>query len=168
MDNKKDEKRIGKQAIQIKNNFAEIRDARKVLDKTELKNQCKCPHVDDRGSTSMYRSNVKSEVSGNPLFVCRLCGCYLDIGEITEEEMTSAFDITNRMMHIVKMGLKQSNSEKDAELLHDLASMQKFFLSRFVDLAKATRRKSRKNRNNGGGGNGSDGRYSAGRPVSRH
>ena len=74
----------------IKNDMSSIRDVENITAKQKLKLRCKCQHIDENGKTMLFRSeNQKSDITGNPLFVCRLCGSYLDIYEVTEEEVAA-------------------------------------------------------------------------------
>ena len=67
----------------IKNDMSSIRDVENITAKQKLKLRCKCQHIDENGKTMLFRSeNQKSDITGNPLFVCRLCGSYLDIYEV--------------------------------------------------------------------------------------
>ena len=78
----------------IKNYMTDIRNAETIAAKEKTKLRCKCPHTDENGKALLFRSdNKKSEFTGNPLFVCRLCGAYLDtqrgtlkVTDVTPEE----------------------------------------------------------------------------------
>ena len=86
----------------IKNYMTDIRNAETIAAKEKTKLRCKCPHTDENGKALLFRSdNKKSDFTGNPLFVCRLCGAYLDIGELTEEDLASAIDKVSCAAEIV-------------------------------------------------------------------
>ena len=147
----------------IKNYMSDIRNAEFIASKEKIKIRCKCPHVDENGKSTLFRSDKKSDITGNPLFVCRLCGAYLDIGEITDDEIIKSIDTINRMCEIIKMRLRPEVSEDDDD---DFKTVWKILYSlkggKLSDLFKAARRRNNKKRmgNNGGG-------FTAGRPMSR-
>ena len=153
-----------KTASTIKNNMSDIRNVEFIAAKEKTKLRCKCPHVDENGKTMLFRSgNETSEYSNNPLFVCRLCGAYLDIGELTEEDVNEAIDVIIRASEIIKMRLRPSTSEDDATNFKAVWKMMYFLKGgKFLDLFKAARRRNKKR--NGGSNNSG---FTAGRPMSR-
>ena len=148
----------------IKNYMTDIRNAETIAAKENTKLRCKCPHTDENGKALLFRSdNKKSEFTGNPLFVCRLCGAYLDIGELTEEDLASAIDKVSCAAEIVKMRLRPDTSEDDADIYKSVWKTEYFLKDKFLDLFKAARRRNNKKRNN----NSNNGGFIAGRPMSR-
>lgn len=161
-DNKKSGK--GKTAATIKNYMSDLRNAELITSKEKVKIRCKCPHTDENGKAMLFRSdNKKSDITGNPLFVCRLCGAYIDIGEISDEEVEKSADTLNRMCEIIKMRLRPETSEDDADNYKAIWKTQYMIRSgKLSDLFKAARRRNNKKRSGNGGGG-----FTAGRPMSR-
>lgn len=165
MENNNKKNGIGKIPKVIKNNMSDIRNVEKITAKEKLKLRCKCQHVDENGKTVLFRAegqNSKSPITGNPLFVCRLCGSYLDIQEITEEQLDEAIDTISRAANIVKMRLRPNQSDDDLDNYKAMWKTQYLLLSgKFTDLFKAARRRSNKKRSSG-----NDGGFIAGSPMS--
>lgn len=147
----------------IKNDMSSIRDVENITAKQKLKLRCKCQHIDENGKTMLFRSeNQKSDITGNPLFVCRLCGSYLDIYEVTEEELKSAIDTISRAADVIKMRLRPNLSEEDAEKYKKIWKLQYLMKSgEFIDLFKAARRRNKNNKRSNGSGD-----FISGRPMS--
>ena len=162
-DNKKSGK--DKTATTIKNYMTDIRNAELITAKEKTKLRCKCPHVAENGKAMLFRSdNKKSDITGNPLFVCRLCGAYLDIGELDEDDLNTAIDRICRASDIIKMRLRPATSDDDANNYKAIWKIEYMLRSgKFSDLFKAARRRNNKKRNN----NGNNGGFIAGRPMSR-
>lgn len=149
----------------IKNNMMDIRNVEKITAKEKLKIRCKCQHVDENGRTMLFRAdgpNSKSPVTGNPLFVCRLCGAYVDIQEITEDELVRSIDTICRASEHIKMRMRPAQSDADREKFKRTWKTELFLKDEFSDLFKAARRRGNKRRSNGMG----DGGFIAGRPMS--
>lgn len=159
-DNKKGTNKIPKE---IKNGMNDIRNVEKVTVKEKLKLRCKCQHTDESGKTVLFRSgSEKSPITDNNLFVCKICGAYLDIGEITEEELERSIDTICRAADIIKMRLRTSQSEEDHENFKTVWRIQYMLKSgKFKDLFTAARRRN-KNNNRRSGGDG----FSIGAPRS--
>ena len=136
----------------IKNNMSDIRNVEHITAKEKLKWRCKCQHVDESGKAVIFRSDNKhSEYTGNPLFVCRLCGSYLDIGEITEEDLEKAMDTVCRAADIIKLRLRPNQSEDDQENYKTMWKLQFMLKSnKFSDLFRAARRRNKNNRRSSG------------------
>ena len=162
MNDKKKSK--NKSGAMIKNYMTDIRNAELIAAKEKTKLRCKCSHTDENGKTLLYRSdNKKSEFTGNPLFVCRLCGAYLDIGELTEEDLASAIDKVACASEIIKMRLRPDINEDDEAAFKSVWKTEYFLKDKFPDLFKAARRRNTKKRN----GHATGGGFIAGRPMSR-
>lgn len=161
-DNKKGLNKIPKE---VKNGMNDIRNVEKVTVKEKLKLRCKCQHTDESGKTVLFRSGSEtSPVTGNHLFVCKICGAYLDIGEITDEELERAIDTICRAADVIKMRLRTSQSEEDHESFKTVWRIQYMLKSgKFKDLFTAARRRNKNNNRRGGNSDG----FSIGAPRSR-
>lgn len=160
MPDERDQRR-GKTAKIIRSYYDDLKTAEKATGFEKLKLRCKCPHQDDEGRVALIRSNnEKSPITGNPLFVCRMCGAYIDIAPIEDEELDKAIDSISRMSEVIKMRLNGSKSEKDEKAYKKVVRTQFFLKAQFMDLAKAAR-----NRNKKKGGGQRDNRFSAGRAT---
>lgn len=150
-----DDKKHGMSKIpkNIKNGMSDIRNVEAITNKQKLKLRCKCQHVDESGKTVLFRSdNKKSEYTGNPLFVCRICGSYLDIGEITDEDLAVAADTICRAADVIKMRLRPAQNEEDEESFKTMWKLQYMLKSdKFKDLFRAARRRNKNNRRSGNG-----------------
>ncbi len=154
-------KNSGKIPKIIKNNMTDIRNVEKIATKEKLKLRCKCQHVDESGRAVLFRADgQKSDITDHPLFVCRLCGSYLDIQEISEDELNRAIDTICRASDIIKMRLMPEKSEDDLKNYTKVWKNQYFIKDRFADLFKAARRRANRRRSGGGG----DG-FISGRPM---
>lgn len=137
----------------IKNGMSDIRNVEKITAKEKIKLRCKCQHCDDSGHTMLFRSeNLKSDITGNPLFCCRLCGAYIDIGEIADDELTRSIDTICRTANVIKMRLRPKQSEDDKEA-YKLTWRIQYVLSngKYVDLYKAARRRGKNKQRRSGG-----------------
>jgi len=160
MPDEKDVRR-GKNAKIIRSYYDDLKTAEKATALEKLKLRCKCPHQDSEGKVALIRSgSEKSPITGNPLFVCRMCGAYVDISTITDEDLTTAIDSISRMSEVIKMRLNGSKSEKDEKAYKRVVKTQFFLQAQFMDLAKAARNRNKK-KGKGGGGS----RFNAERPT---
>lgn len=146
----------------IRNSMTDIRNVEKVTAKEKLKIRCQCQHVDEAGKAVLFKSEKeKSPYTNAPLFVCRICGQYIDISEITEEKLDEAMDVIARAGDIIKMRLRPEQNEEDeknlkrtAKIIYDMRS------GKYRDLFRAARKRNNGNRRNGGG----DGGFISGSP----
>lgn len=165
-ENKKDfQKQRGrnKHAVVVKNTTEEIRSARRSVQKLEERNMCFCPHTDSEGRLALTSvKGARSDITGAPMFACRLCTKYIDISEITDDDFIRAVDTIDRYLDVIKMCLSNS-SEEDMKDLKRCAKFQKFLNGKFRDLATAAKRKNKKKKNRSSG----DSRFTINRPVSR-
>lgn len=150
----KDDKKKGGHKIPkvIKNNMTDIHNVEKVTAKEKLKLRCKCQHIDESGKAVLFKSNdKKSDITGAPLFVCRLCGSYIDISELTEDELNKSIDNVCRAIDIVKMRLNSEKSEADHENYKTVWRIQYTLKSgKLTDLFKAARNRNKKNKRSNG------------------
>lgn len=138
----------------IRNSMSDIRNVEKVTAKEKLKVRCQCQHVDEGGKAVLFKSDKeKSPYTGAPLFVCRICGQYIDISEITEEKLEDSMDTIARAGDIIKMRLRAEQNEEDeknlkrvSKIIYDMRS------GKFRDLFRAARKRNNNGRRNGGGG----------------
>lgn len=131
----------------IKNNMNDIRNVEKVTAKEKLKIRCQCQHTDESGKTMMFASHEKkSPYTGAPLFVCRLCGQYVDISEITEEELDKSIDTIARAAEIIKIRLRPERSDEDKKAYkRDVKVLYMMRSGQFMDLFKAARKRTKGN-----------------------
>lgn len=155
------EQRKDRNAKIIRSYYDDLKVAEKATALEKLKLRCRCPHQDPEGRVALIRSsNEKSPFTGNPLFACRMCGAYVDISSIDDEELNKAIESISRMSEVIKMRLNGSKSEKDEKAYKKVVRTQFFLKAQFMDLAKAARNRNKKKNK---GGNGS--RFNAGRPT---
>lgn len=155
--------KVSKVSKMIKNDMSDLRNVEAITAKQKLKLRCKCQHIDENGKTMLFRSeNQRSDITGNPLFVCRLCGSYLDINELTEEDLKVAVDTVSRASDVIKMRLRPNLSEDDEAKYKKTWKLQYMMKSgEFTDLFKAARRRNKNNKRSNGGGD-----FISGRPMS--
>lgn len=159
-DNKK--KNSGKSSKMIRNDMQDIRNIERITTKEKLRLRCKCQHVDEQFKPAVFRADgQKSDVTGHPLFVCRLCGAYLDLQEITEDDLNNAMDVMCRASEVIKLRLRPDKSEGDRSSLKKVWKFEYFMKSQFADLFKSARHRQNSRRSNSGG----DG-FISGRPMS--
>lgn len=151
--------------IKIKNAATDLKTIEKTSRREKMRLQCKCPHTDESGKAALFRHQSEtSPITGNPLFVCRVCGKYLDIYEITEQELNTAIDTIDRMTDIIKVrvNIRDDSSENDQKVYKRLWKNQEFLNGDFRDLATAARKRNKKKSGGQGGG---DQRFRMNRPT---
>lgn len=161
-DNKRPKNKI---PIQIRNGTSDIKNIQKTASREMHRLQCKCSHTGEDGRPALFRHNSEtSQITRNPLFVCRICGKYLDIYDISEEELNEAINRVDRMIDIIKirMNIRPDSPEGDIKTFKRLWKTQDFLTADggFKDLARAARKRNKKK---SGGGNGGGG-FVMGRP----
>lgn len=144
----------GKGSKIVKNNMVDLRNVERITNKQKVKWRCKCQHIDENGRSTVFRSdNKRSEITGNPLFVCRICGAYLDLGEITEEKLAEAMDTISRASDIIKFRLRPEQSDEDMENYKMIWKTQYMMKNgKFADLFKAALRRNKNKKRSGGDG----------------
>lgn len=153
-----------KEALNTKNYMIDIRNAEIIANTAKIKIRAKCSHTDENGRTVLFRAgDKKSNFTGNPLFMCRICGQYLDISDLSEDDLASAIDTVCRAGEIIKMRLVETN-ENDQKMKKKIANLLFMFRSgKFEDMFRASRRRVTGKRHNNMGTQ----TFMAGRPMSR-
>ena len=99
---------------------------KKATDNLEVKIQCDCSHRDANNAFVLLpltgQNAKKNPYTNNPLFRCKICGAYIDIGTIKEEDIKIALDRIWNLLNVTKMRLDPT-SEKDAKLRKRIAKL---------------------------------------------
>ena len=124
----------------------------RAMEKVKLHYQCKCAHRDPNGSFALNtpgQNSKKSQFTGAPLYMCRVCKKSLDISNIPEEKFNEAMAIIDSVCDLSKMYLNLS-TEKDLDLLKDIAKLQYKINNMVPDMYKTIRKggNKKKNKNN--------------------
>ena len=153
-DERRDQRAQNKKAVMIKNSIDDIHQIERGTIKEKTKLQCKCFHCDQNGNPAIFKHpSATSEVTGNPLFVCRICNKYLDIYDVREEDFNEAVDRIDRVCDVIKIRLNVTDrsSESDIKLYNRVWKTQMFVTGKFRDLFKATKKRNNKKKSSGGG-----------------
>lgn len=120
-----------------------------------VKIQCDCSHRDANNAFVLMpltgQHAKKSPYTNNPLFRCKICGAYIDIGTINEADIKIAIDRIWNLLNVTKMRLDPT-SEKDAKLRKRIAKLLYRQQTLVPDCYKMIQRSNNKKKKKSGSG----------------